>query len=466
MHLFTFIAILIAIAAALTWLNDRINKLPTSIGVMLGGLLLAAIVLSPPNPSPENEWAKSLLETFNLSDLLLSIPIADATPGSGSLLGLLLFATALRVEPSIFMRFRLTLITWLSTAGVIITAFGVAFLLWLLIWMFEQERPYFIYMLLFGAILAPTDPVAVMDMFKKAKVATPVRDVIAGEALVNDASSIIMFLVVLALIPNNVRFDAMNSSSLDWMKMFALEIGGGMFTGAVIGTIATILIRTSRKNESVVLITIAAAVATICVAPLFLGSVPLATVTCGMIIGRSALLRREQLSLHTNHLWWVVETVLTTIIFLLVGLELIGLNFALYKSALYGLLTVPILLIVRMVVVALPWMFTRMFKKNAMSGRDVIIMSWCGLRGTVSLAMAVCIPAGVVGIGRIEGEPVGEQMLIATFVVVLVTLTLQGLTLPALVRFLYRKERLEEEALEAAAAYGPQSSLENPRLPL
>jgi CPA1 family monovalent cation:H+ antiporter len=185
-----------------------------------------------------------------------------------------------------------------------------------------------------------------------------------------------------------------------------------------------------------------------------------------MIIGRSALLRREQLSLHTNHLWWVVETVLTTIIFLLVGLELIGLNFALYKSALYGLLTVPILLIVRMVVVALPWMFTRMFKKNAMSGRDVIIMSWCGLRGTVSLAMAVCIPAGVVGIGRIEGEPVGEQMLIATFVVVLVTLTLQGLTLPALVRFLYRKERLEEEALEAAAAYGPQSSLENPRLPL
>ena len=449
MHIFTLIAILVVIAALLTWLNDRINKLPTSIGVMLGGLFIAAIVLLPPNPSPDDSWARTLVGTFNLSVLLLSLPDSEASQGTGSLLGLLLFATAIRVEPSMFSRLRITLITWLSTAGVIITAFGTAFLLWLFIWITEQQQPYFIYMLLFGAILAPTDPVAVMDMFNKANVATPIRDVIGGESLVNDATSIIMFLVVLALIPNNARHDMMNESVMAWLGMFGLEIGGGILVGAVIGFIATFLIRTSRKYEPIVFITIAAAVTTILLTPMIGGSVPLGSVTCGIIVGRSALVRREELANQATSLWSVVETSLTTIIFLLVGLDLVGLNFALYTSALYGLATVPILILVRLVVVAIPWLFTKLLKKPALSWRDVIIMSWCGLRGTVSLAMAVCIPAGVVGIGKIKGEPIGEQMLIATFVVVLLTLTLQGLTLPALVRFLYRKERREKEALAA-----------------
>jgi CPA1 family monovalent cation:H+ antiporter len=442
MSFFTLLALLVVIAAILTWINDRINRLPSSIGVMFGGLFIAAILLVP-IPWVGDGWARSLVSTFRLSELLLNIPDGSTTQGSGALLGLLLFATAIRIEPTIFARFRLALITWLSTAGVVMTAFGTAILLWLFIWMVEQQQPYFIYMLLFGAILAPTDPVAVMDMFKKAKVTTPVRDVIAGESLLNDASSIIMFLVVLALVPNNPRFYGGNESTLEWVKLFGLEFGGGIVVGAIVGVITTLLIRTARKNESVVMLTLGAALITIALAPLVKGSVPLAAVTCGLIVGRSALVRREELAIHATNLWWVVESALTTIIFLLVGLELLVLDFHLYAAALYGLITVPFLLVVRCIVVGTPWIFTKILKLNPLDGREVIIMSWCGLRGTVSLAMAVCIPAGIVGIGKIKGEPIAAQMLIATFVVVLVTLTLQGLTLPALVRFLYRKERQE-----------------------
>ena len=190
---------------------------------MVGGVLIASVLKSAQSLGLNVEWATTLLDQVNFSHLLLNLPDNKSTPGAGAILGLLLFATALRIEPTIFRRFRMSLIVWLSTAGVVITAFGTAGALYLIIWLIQGTPPMFINVLLFGVILAPTDPVAVIDMLAKSKVISQVRDVVAGEALLNDATSIIMFLVVLALLPNNTAYSDLGGSTYLWVTLFGYE---------------------------------------------------------------------------------------------------------------------------------------------------------------------------------------------------------------------------------------------------
>ena len=443
MPLFTIITILVSCAAVLVWANDRINRLPSSIGVMVGGVLIASLLLIAQSLGLNVEWATNILDQVHFSHLLLNLPDHKSTPGAGAILGLLLFATALRIEPTIFRRFRMSIILWLSTAGVVITAFGTAAILYLIIWLIQGTPPAFINVLLFGVILAPTDPVAVIDMLAKSKVISQVRDIVAGEALLNDATSIIMFLVVLALLPNNVAYSDLGGSTYFWITLFGYEIAGGLLTGAVIGFIANQLIRTSRNSEVVALITLAAALCSCVITPALNGSVPLAAVSCGLMIGQLGISKHRTSAELASNVWWVIENALTTIIFLVVGLILLKLDFFFWRSAIYGIVAVGILLLVRFIAVGIPWLFTKPTSRVAMDGEEVFLMTWCGIRGTVSLAMAVAIPAEI--LGEITHESIESQMLIGTFMVVLVTMLLQGLTLPWVVRLLRNKEHRDRD---------------------
>ena len=405
---------------------------------MVGGVLIASVLMSAQSLGLNVEWATTLLDQVNFSHLLLNLPDNKSTPGAGAILGLLLFATALRIEPTIFRRFRMSLIVWLSTAGVVITAFGTAGALYVIIWLIQGTPPMFINVLLFGVILAPTDPVAVIDMLAKSKVVSQVRDVVAGEALLNDATSIIMFLVVLALLPNNTAYSDLGGSTYFWVTLFGYEIAGGLLTGAVIGFIANQLIRTARNSEVVALITLAAALCSCVITPALNGSVPLGAVSCGLMIGQLGISRHRTSAELASNVWWVIENALTTIIFLVVGLILLELDFFFWRSALYGIIAVGVLLIVRFIAVGIPWVFTKRTSRVAMDGEEVFLMTWCGIRGTVSLAMAVAVPTEI--LGEITHVSIESQMLIGTFMVVLVTMLLQGLTLPRVVRFLREKE--------------------------
>ena len=156
------------------------------------------------------------------------------------------------------------------------------------------------------------------------------------------------------------------------------------------------------------------------------------------MIGQLGISRHRTSAELASNVWWVIENALTTIIFLVVGLILLELDFFFWRSALYGIIAVGILLIVRFIAVGIPWVFTKRTSRVAMDGEEVFLMTWCGIRGTVSLAMAVAVPTEI--LGEITHVPIESQMLIGTFMVVLVTMLLQGLTLPRVVRFLREKE--------------------------
>lgn len=422
---FALICILVGLTALLAWINDRIGKLPTSIGVMFGGLAIAIvlILLDTFLVGIDGHQIRTVIRQIDFGALLINMPASEAKPGSGSLLGLLLFATAIRIEPSIFKRIRIWLITWMATGGVLITALGTAALLMVTITLIEGQRPPFIYMLLFAAILAPTDPVAVMDLLRTAGVSGKIRDVIGGEALFNDAASIVLYLLLVGILTGKLS----DTSTGFMFTVFAIEVAAGIGVGLAVGGVASLLIRTARRTIVVVLVTIAAALGTCILTPMLHGSVPLASVACGLLIGRIAIARRPSKELETTDFWWVIENALTTIIFLLVGLELTILNFNYYSAAFWGLCAVPLLFGSRLVALLIPMFTMKMLGfKWILTRGQVGLMTWCGLRGTVSLAMAVAIPVQLVDE---LGRPLRERIISGTFAVVLVTLIVQGLSL-------------------------------------
>lgn len=430
MSFFALISLLVALTAILAWLNDRLGKLPTSIGVMFGGLTISLILIISDQvfQATKDTWIQNLVNQIDFGALLVNIPAHHPNPGSGSLLGLLLFATAVRIEPSIFKRVRISLIAWLSTGGVLITAFGTAFLLMIAIKLTEGQAPFFLFMLLFAAILAPTDPVAIMDLLKRAGVSRTIRDVIGGEALLNDAASIVLFLFLIGVASGQVADTSMGHI----ITVFSVEVVAGIGVGLVVGGIASFLIRTARRTIVVVLLTLAAAMATCIITPPLHGSVPLSSVTCGLIIGRIAIARRPATEEETTNFWWVIENALTTIIFLLVGLELLVVHFNYLNIILWSLFTVPILFVTRLIAILIPMVLSRIFTSKWLLTRgQATLMSWCGIRGTVSLAMAIAIPAELLDH---HGLPVREQFLGGIFTIVLVTLIVQGLPLGRIAR--------------------------------
>jgi len=429
---FALLSILIALTAILAWSNDRLGKLPTSIGVMFGGLTISLILILCDSfvAGVDGEWIRNVVRQIDFGALLINMPAKTAPPGSGTLLGLLLFATAIRIEPTIFKRVRIGLISWLATGGVLITAFGTALLLMLAIYLVTGERPPMIYMLLFAAILAPTDPVAVMDLLRKAGVSGTIRDVIGGEALFNDAASIVLFLFIIGVLTGHVS----DVSTSHAVLVFLIEVGSGFGVGLVLGGIASVMIRTSKSTITVVMVTIAAALGTCFITPILHGSVPLASVACGLLIGRVAIAKRPSREQETTDFWWVIENALTTVIFLLVGLELVLIDFDYYIAVLWGLCTVPLLFGSRLVAVLLPMFTMRIFGFAwVLSRGQAGLMTWCGLRGTVSLAMAVAIPATLLDE---NGLPLRERIICGTFTVVLVTLIAQGLSMARVARAL------------------------------
>jgi CPA1 family monovalent cation:H+ antiporter len=406
MKLFNILAILVTLAAIFSYVNHRYIRLPNTIGLMLISLLvsLGLIALGPLGLGLE-EGARQLLENIDFDETLLH-----------GMLSFLLFAGALHVNLGDLAKQK-WLIGTLATFGVVGSTFIIGFISWWLLAAMGFELP-LIYCLLFGALISPTDPIAVLGILKKAGVPDSLETKITGESLFNDGVAVVVFLVFL-----EIARGAHEITVLMVAGLFFKEALGGIVYGLTIGAVTYWMLKSVDNYQVEVLITLALVTGGFALADALHISGPIAIVVAGLLIGNHgrllAMSQRTRTRLDT--FWELVDEVLNAVLFVLIGLEILILTFSrMYLMA--GLLMIPLVLVARFLSVGFPVIILRLFR--SFSPNVIKILTWGGLRGGISVALALSLPPGK---NR-------DTILAITYVIVVFSIIVQGLTIGKLVR--------------------------------
>ena len=329
----------------------------------------------------------------------------------GIMLSYLLFAGALHVKLE-DLASQKWVIAILATIGVILSTFIIGTLSYFLM-MALGIKINFIYCLLFGALISPTDPVAVLGILKKAGAPKSLETKITGESLFNDGVGVVVFLAILGIATgeNDATFAAIGN-------LFFLEVLGGIAIGFVIGLLAFLMLRSIDQYQVEVLITLALVTGGYSLAHNLHTSGPLAMVVAGLMIGNQGriLAMSEKTEEHLDSFWELIDEILNAILFLVIGLEILVLAFQM-NHIIFGIIAIPLTLAVRMLAVSLPAILLR--KKANFSKGTIKALTWGGLRGGISLALALSIPKGAER----------DVLLTATYIVVIFSIAVQGLTL-------------------------------------
>lgn len=402
---FALIGLVLGVTAVLAWINERWFKLPTAIGVMAGALLLSLSLFGLEAVGLLGEvWANSMVEQLDFGDVLMK-----------GMLSFLLFAGALHVDLG-NLRERKWSIGILATFGVVLSTFLVGTLFWLLAGAFGFELPW-IWALAFGALISPTDPVAVLGVMKGANAPQSLSSMVAGESLFNDGVGVVVFTVIAGLLTGG-HLDAAHVGEL-----FAVEALGGVVFGLVLGWIAYRMLKTIDNHSVEILITLALVGGGYALAAKLHTSGPIAMVVAGLFMGNHG--RFFGMSDDTRNaldgFWEVVDEILNAILFVLIGLELLVLAFS-GQRVLLGVATIPLVLVVRFVSVGIP--ITALRRVREYLPHTVKLMTWCGVRGGISIALALALPA----------SPYRELVLSVTYSVVVFSVLVQGLTVGTAVR--------------------------------
>jgi CPA1 family monovalent cation:H+ antiporter len=392
MNLFEICAILLTLAALFSYINERTIRLPATIGLMLIALVmsLGLIALETVGLGVETQ-ARSLLANVNFSKTLLH-----------GMLAFLLFAGALHVN----------LISSLATAGVLMSAVIVAGMTWLALQGLGLELP-FIYCLLFGALISPTDPIAVLSILKSVKAPKNLQTNITGESLFNDGVGVVVFIVLLEIAEGGHEVGVTRVA-----LFFAKEVLGGALFGLATGFLAYRMLKDVDSYPVEILITLALATGGYALAEALHLSAPIAIVVAGLFIGNHGrdFAMSEKTCEHLDTFWELVDEILNAVLFVLIGLEVLVLQFT-TSYLLAGLLAVPIVLLARWVSVGIPVTILRLRRK--FSPNVVMILTWGGLRGGISVALALSLPPG----------PERDVILAITYSVVIFSILVQGLTI-------------------------------------
>lgn len=412
------IAALITLAALFSYINHRWLKLPTAIGLMLIGLVASLAIIAAGSVSPAfQRWAVGLLSTIDFNKTVMH-----------GLLGYLLFAGALHVEINDLIQRRFV-ITSLATVGVLLSTFLVGILMWLGVRAVGTPVP-FVGCLLFGALISPTDPIAVLGILKTLGVPKSLETKIAGESLFNDGVGVVVFLGVFAYAGLDPHHGQPTLAIL--AQLFVTEAIGGAVFGLVAGLVAYKMLKSVDNYQVEVLISLALVGGGYALANRLHLSGPIAMVVAGLLVGNHgrALAMSARTREHLDLFWELVDEILNAVLFVLIGLEVMVLRFS-GASFLIGMLAIPTVLAVRFVSVGLPVGVLRW------SGRDfsphaVKILTWSGLRGGISVALALSIPKVVDG----HDVPHRDVILAATYSVVVFSIVVQGLTVGPLISHL------------------------------
>lgn len=407
MSLFELIAILLVLTATFGWINHRLGILPHTVGLLVMGLGASLVIIGAEAALP------GLIHYDDLVGLVRQVDFQETV--LDGMLAFLLFAGALHVDVT-SLRSRAWTIGTMATLGVILSTAIIGTGLWVVAGVLGIAMP-LTWALVFGALISPTDPVAVLATLKEVKVPSDLQVVMTGETLFNDGVGVVLFAVLVqAALGESV-------GPLQIGEMFLIEAVGGAILGAVTGYIAYRAMRAIDDYSIEVLISLALVVGTYAIAARLGLSGPLAVVVAGLLVGSRG--PRDALSDQTHRylfgFWTLIDEMLNSVLFLLIGLEVLVLRF----DPAFGWLmavAIPLALVGRLAAVSGPVMLIGQFR--AFAGGTIPVLTWGGLRGGISVALALSIPE------------VAEKsaILAATYAVVIFTLIIQGLSLRALIK--------------------------------
>ena len=397
---------IIALAAFLSYLNTKFLKLPETIGVMILSIVVSLLFAA----------SYFIDQTYfdQVTDFARSIDFKSIL--FNFLLGALLFAGAIHVNLKGLLEQKRAVIIY-ATFGVLLSTFIIGTLFYFTASLIGLEISY-LYSLVFGALISPTDPVAVLALLKKAKAPKHIEIKIIGESLFNDGVGIVVFLSLLSL------GTMMNEFELSHIATeLGKEAGGGFLMGFVLGHLGKRLIKSVNK-EPVIAVHISLAIVlggyVLCNWLHISGAI--AMVVSGLIIGNSLQAKNisEDLKNHMNIFWKVLDEIFNAILFLLIGVVMITLDFNVYHLLL-GIISILIVVFSRLIAVKSSNLFLK--KSNRANKKETIILTWAGLRGGISIALALSIPNG----------DIKDIIVYSTYVVVVFSIIAQGLTIEKLV---------------------------------
>jgi len=402
----------LVVTALFAYLNHRFIGLPTSIGVMVSALGLSLLLVALDSLGLVHDlrvYEESLLRSIDFSDVLMQ-----------GMLSLLLFAGALHVDLSELRAYRWQ-IGALAVVGTLASTLVIGVALWWILPWVGLAVP-LLYCLLFGALISPTDPIAVMGILKSAGAPKNLELVIAGESLFNDGIGVVIFALLLGMLTSGDVPTLRHGGEL-----LLHEAGGGLLFGLVLGYTTFRLLRSIDHYQVEVLITLAAVMGGYALASRLHVSGPLAMVVAGLMIGNDgrALAMSDTTRHHVDLFWELLDEMLNAVLFVLIGLEVIVIHFP-DGIAVAAPITVLVTLFARWLTIGLPvGLWYRALRLPAGAGR---VLTWGGLRGGISVALALSLPHG----------PERETLLALTYCVVVFSILAQGLTIGRVVRHAIR----------------------------
>ncbi len=412
MELYYSLSILIIIATVFSFINARFVKLPSTIGIMVMAIVCSVflVIIGRFEPMPLRDMYE-LIGRIDFTNLLMS-----------GMLYFLLFAGAVQINLDDLKEEKIPIIIFASVS-VIISTFAVGFLLYyVLIFLLPLVGIDFpislTYCLLFGAIISPTDPIAVLVILKKTKISKSLETKITGEALFNDGMAIILFTVIYSIARGQEQLADISFLSISWLLI--KEAFGALIIGAVLGYIGFYAIKKVDDYKFTFLVTLSTVLGAFMVSQALGISGPLTMVSAGIIIGNESrkYSKQERANIEfVKTFWELINEVLNTILFLLIGFELLMISH-LNKYWICGLAAIVIVLIARYLSVKIPALAMR----GEYSRETVSILVWGGVRGGVSIALALSI-----------GDVLHRNFIVSiTYFVVVFSIIVQGLSLKKL----------------------------------
>ncbi len=416
LSIYTVLCSLSAISLAIMFFNQYVLKTQMTVAITLGAALssLIIIVVGQYVSIDFTKEASHLIVKVNFRDLLLQ-----------GMLGFLLFSGALNIHLNGFIqqKIEITLLALISTLlSTILVAAGMFGLC-----QFFGINIAFIYCLVFGALISPTDPIAVLAIIKKLKAPNEISTKIEGESLFNDGVGLVVFLSLFS-----VAFEGKPFSMSIIAKEFITEAVGGIIFGLLLGLLLDWLIRHARSSDVQFLITLQAPLGGFALANTLGLSGALAMVVCGLVIGnksRKHSFNKEGM-VHIDHFWKQIEDIINSVLFLLIGFIVITISID-KTTLILSLAAIPIVLLGRWIAVKTPFVILRQFRRY--NSFTEIILTWGGLRGGLSLAMAMVIPHGISLVTSSGTIDLHEITLLATYCVVIFSILIQAPTIPRLI---------------------------------
>ena len=403
MELYYTFSFLIVLAALFSFWNLRFLKLPSTIGVMVIAMMTSVLLVLFGNhlfPNQVNKFTNIIAE-LDFTEILM-----------GAMLNFLLFAGAIHINVNDLKQERGSILVF-STVSVVISTFVVGYALYYILPLIHIELP-LIYCILFGALISPTDPIAVLSILQKANVSKSLETKVAGESLFNDGIAVVVFVIILA-IAQGQDID-LTLGNIGWLV--AKEAGGGVLLGLILGWTASRAISKINDYKVSVLVTLSVVMGGYLVAHAIHISGPLTMVCAGLFIGnksKSSIMSAETKD-YLDKFWELIDEIMNAILFLLMGFELLiikDLNH--YYAA--GLIAITVVLLARFIAI---WLPTKIVPFKQKFTKDVIkILVWGGLRGGVSIALALSV----------ENGPYKELIVATTYIVVVFSIIVQGLTI-------------------------------------